>query len=208
MQSTINYPSPLLLYHDLVAGIVAAMEARDAYTASHSMRVSDMAEFICGLLGLDAAQKEKIHIAAHLHDIGKIGIEDSVLRKNGPLDNREWLSMKQHPAIGYTILSKVESFEEIAIIVRHHHESWNGKGYPDGIAAKNIPLGSRIIAIADSIDAMLSTRSYRTAMSHEKCKAELFKNSGVMYDPEIVKLALQNWEMLIKARELHSSSGL
>ncbi|PYG87474.1 HD domain-containing protein [Ruminiclostridium sufflavum DSM 19573] len=106
--------SSLLMYHDLIAGIIAAMEARDAYTASHSMRVSDMTERICGLLDLSKEQTENFHIAAHVHDIGKIGIEDSILRKNGSLDEAQWLSIKQHPIIGYNILEKVSSFREIA----------------------------------------------------------------------------------------------
>ncbi|WP_330634584.1 HD-GYP domain-containing protein [Anaerovorax sp. IOR16] len=151
----------LLLYHDLIFGIVTALEARDEYTASHSIRVSDMTEQICCLLNLSEEEMETIHIAAHLHDIGKIGIEDHILRKSGPLNKGEWLLMKQHPVIGYEILKKVERFELIAAIVRHHHERWDGMGYPDGIKGKAIPLGSRIIAITDSIDAMLNDRQYR-----------------------------------------------
>ena len=189
--------SSLLPFHDLVAGIIAAMEARDAYTASHSMRVSDMTEIICRLLDLNKEQAEEIHIAAHVHDIGKIGIEDSILRKKSPLNEMEWLSIKQHPIIGFNILSKVNCFERIAEIVRHHHESWDGKGYPDSIQENEIPIGSRIIAIADSIDAMMSNRQYRRNLSSLQCKEEIQKNAGIMYDPVIAEKVLENWGTII-----------
>lgn len=188
----------LLLYHDLIFGIVTALEARDEYTASHSIRVSDMTEQICCLLNLSEEEMETIHIAAHLHDIGKIGIEDHILRKSGPLNKGEWLLMKQHPVIGYEILKKVERFELIAAIVRHHHERWDGMGYPDGIKGKAIPLGSRIIAITDSIDAMLNDRQYRKKMSLEECRIEIQQNIGIMYDPKIAEMVLNNWGKIIK----------
>lgn len=189
--------SSLLPFHDLMAGIIAAMEARDAYTASHSMRVSDMTEIICSLLDLSEEQAEEIHIAAHVHDIGKIGIEDSILRKKSPLNEMEWLSIKQHPIIGFNILSKVSCFEEIAKIVRYHHERWDGNGYPDGIRENEIPLGSRIIAIADSIDAMMSNRQYRKSLSSTQCRDEIHKNSGIMYDPVIAEKVLKNWGAIV-----------
>ncbi len=191
-------PNSLLLFHDIIAGIVTAMEARDTYTASHSMRVSDMAEQICYLLNLDSKEIEIIHIAAHVHDIGKIGISDSILLKTGPLNEDEWNFMKQHPVIGYSILNKVESFEEIAKIIRHHHERYDGKGYPDGLAEKSIPLGSRIIAIADSIDAMMSNRSYRIGMTSYKCKEEIRRNINYMYDEELAKVVLDNWNEIVE----------
>ncbi len=189
--------SSLLSFHDLMAGIIAAMEARDAYTASHSMRVSDMTEIICRFMDLSEEQAEDIHIAAHVHDIGKIGIEDCILRKKSPLDELEWLAIKQHPIIGFNILNKVSCFAGIAKIVRHHHERWDGKGYPDGIKENEIPLGSRIIAIADSIDAMMSNRQYRTSLSSSQCKEEIQKNAGIMYDPEIAEIVLKNWGAIV-----------
>ena len=200
--------SSLLIYHDLISAIVAAMEARDSYTASHSRRVSDMSETICHLLGLQGELTEKIHIAADLHDIGKLGIADSVLMREGPLSENEWRCMKRHPSIGYDILSKVASFQEIAYLVRHHHERWDGRGYPDGIAGQGIPLGSRIIAVADSIDAMMSHRLYRQRMSPEACQYELTRNCGTMYDSVIVESVLAQWDLLMKARELSSANAL
>jgi putative nucleotidyltransferase with HDIG domain len=189
----------LFIYHDLIAAIVAAMEARDQYTGSHSRRVSDMSEQICRLLGLPADETVLIHIAADLHDIGKIGISNGVLRHEGALDEEDWRLMKQHPLIGYDILNKVSSFQEIALIVRHHHERWNGGGYPDGIAGDSIPLGSRIIAIADSIDAMMSDRLYRKKLSSGRCRQEIIKNRGVMYDPNITDAVLAEWDLVIGA---------
>lgn len=197
--NTSKYNSNLFIYHDLIAAIVAAMEARDQYTASHSRRVSDMSEQISRILDLPDEQAKAIHIAADLHDIGKIGISDSVLMREGPLDDDDWQLMKQHPIIGYEILNKVSSFREIALIVRHHHERWDGGGYPDGIERERISLGSRIIAIADSIDAMMSDRLYRKKLSSESCRQEIMKNRGVMYDPSITDAALANWDLVIDA---------
>lgn len=188
----------LLLYHDLIFGIVTALEARDEYTASHSTRVSDMTEQICCLLELSQEEIETIHIAAHLHDIGKIGIEDRILRKYGSLDEEEWAQIKQHPVIGYEILKKVERFEEIAVIVRHHHERWDGRGYPDGLEKEKIPFGSRIIAIADSIDAMMHDRQYRKGMSSDACRSEIERNIASMYDPNLADFILRHWRILIK----------
>lgn len=187
-------------YHDLIEAIVAAEEMRDYHTANHSRRVSNMSEKICYILGLSNDEAKLIHIAADLHDIGKIGVKDDVLFKKGKLDDKEWSEMKTHTTIGYYILNKVDRFSEIAKIVRHHHERWDGQGYPDRISGLEIPLGSRIIAIADSIDAMLSDRSYRKGLSIEKCKNEIKNNIGIMYDENIAKIVLSNWESILEER--------
>lgn len=187
----------LLIYHDLVAGIVAAMEARDPYTASHSMRVAELTQRLCRVLPLGTDTAEIIHIAAHFHDIGKIGVEDAVLRKQGPLNESEWQKMRLHPVIGSDILRRVDCFDEIAGIVRSHHERWDGGGYPDGLADAQIPYGARVIAVADSIDAMCSYRSYRKGLSAEQCKKEIACNAGVRYDPQIAAAAVAHWEELL-----------
>lgn len=183
---------------DLLEGIVAAMDARDTYTARHSERVADFAEAICHILSLPESITETIHIAAHVHDIGKIGIPDSVLSKSSALTDDEWIIMKSHTEIGYRILEKVSGFGEIALIIRHHHERWDGKGYPLGLSKNEIPFGSRIIALSDSIDAMLSDRKYRKALSLPLCRQEIENNSGIMFDPEIVKAVLDNWSEIEK----------
>lgn len=189
-------------YHDLIEAIVAAEEMRDYHTAHHSTRVSNMSEEICKLMGLSNDETQLIHIAADLHDIGKIGISDAVLLKKGKLNENEWVEMKSHTLIGHYILNKVDSFSEIADIVRYHHERWDGNGYPDHISGADIPLGSRIIAIADSIDAMLSNRSYRKGMSSDQCRQQIETNIGIMYDEKIAKLVLANWDTVLSKRQL------
>lgn len=188
-------------YHDLIAAIVATIESRDLHTANHSVRVSNMAEQICILLGLSKKEIQMIHIAADLHDIGKIGISDSVLLKKGTLSESEWIQMKSHAVKGYYILNKVARFKDIANIVRYHHERWDGLGYPDKISGTDIPLGARIIAIADSIDAMLSNRTYRKGFTPNQCRREIESNAGKMYDKAISNIVLKNWDDVLSKRE-------
>lgn len=183
-------------YHEFVECIASALDARDPYTGNHSERVSDMACLLCRFLGLAEAESQEIHIAAHLHDIGKIGIPDRVLLKEGKLDDEEWALMKKHPEIGAEILAKSVQLARISAIILHHHERYDGKGYPFGAKGEEIPFGARIIAVCDSIDAMSSNRSYRKAMPLDVCKGEIEKNIGIMYDPEIARVALENWDTL------------
>lgn len=129
------------LYHEFVECISFALDARDPYTGDHSRRVSDTATVLAKMLGLADDEIQEIHIAAHLHDIGKIGIPDSILLKPGRLDDEEWALMKQHPQIGADILSKSPSFSRISAIILHHHERYDGKGYPFGAKADEIPIG-------------------------------------------------------------------
>lgn len=188
--------SSLLLFHELLVGIVAAMEARDQYTATHSSRVADIAEQLCLWMDLSEMEIEQIHLAAHVHDIGKIGIPDSILCKPGKLTDDEWVIMKEHPVIGYNILRQVRGFEKVAHIIRHHHERWDGSGYPDRLFEVEIPLGARIIALADSVDAMMSSRKYREAITMAQCRAEIEKNSGKMYDARIADVLLSHWNVI------------
>lgn len=193
-------------YHEFVDCITSALDARDPYTGNHSRRVSDMACMLCGMLGLDENTTCEVHIAGHLHDIGKIGIPDSVLLKEGKLNDEEWELMKKHPQIGSDILSKSQTLSRIASIILHHHERWDGKGYPFGAKRDEIPLGARIIAVCDSIDAMASKRSYRNALSLDECRKEIEKNKGIMYDPEIAEKALENWEELVSEYKQHQKA--
>lgn len=186
-------------YHEIIECIVSALDAKDPYTAGHSQRVSDMALALSALLGLPRSEVEKIHIAAHLHDIGKIGVPDAVLNKPDGLSDEEWEAMKKHPKIGADILSKSRHLNELKDIVLHHHERYDGKGYPAGLKGKEIPVGARIIAICDSIDAMTSDRGYRSAYSLDHCYEEIKKNLGQMYDPDIGTLALQHWSEVTAA---------
>lgn len=184
-------------YHEIIECITAALDAKDPYTAGHSQRVSEMAMKVCQLIGLREETTEQIHIAAHLHDIGKIGVPDAVLNKPDRLTDEEFEQIKKHPTIGAEILSKSHHLSEVKDIVLSHHERYDGKGYPQGLKAEKIPVGARIIAICDSIDAMTSTRSYRQARSFEFCYDEIKKNLGIMYDPMIGQYVLDHWNEVI-----------
>ena len=184
-------------YHEIIECITCALDAKDAYTAGHSQRVSDMSMKVCQLIGLKKEDIQKIHIAAHLHDIGKIGVPDAVLNKTERLTDEEWECIKKHPQIGADILSKSHHLSELKNIVLSHHERYDGKGYPKGLAGNEIPVGARIIAICDSIDAMTSTRSYRKAHDFDYCFNEIKNNLGKMYDPIIGEYVLEHWDEII-----------
>lgn len=185
-------------YHEIIECIVSALDAKDPYTAGHSQRVSDMALKLCELMNIRDEDREKVHIAAHLHDIGKIGIPDAVLNKTDKLSSEEWEEMKRHPQIGADILSKSKHLRELKEIVLYHHERYDGNGYPKGLRGEEIPLGSRIIAVCDSIDAMTSNRSYRKAHSYDYCYDEIKTNLGTMYDPVIGHIVISNWEEFLQ----------
>jgi len=182
------------LYHDIIQCLVGALEAKDLYNRGHSMRVGDMSYQLAKKIGLKGEALESIHIAAHLHDIGKIGVADKILNKMGKLTHSEWKAIRRHPEIGSNILNCSDKLRKISKLVLSHHERWDGKGYPCGIKGDNIPLGSRIIAICDSIDAMTSERPYRRAMPWKKCREELELNAGTQFDPFLVESAKELWE--------------
>ena len=180
----------------LISCLITVEEAKDPYTAYHSDRVSKLSELIATKMGLTQETINMISDAASLHDIGKVGISDSVLLKPGKLTDFEFGQIKEHPVIGAKILIKSNYMQEFVQIVLHHHERYDGKGYPDGIEKDSIPLGARIIAIADSIDAMTSKRVYRDALPLSVCKDEIIKNSGIMYDPAISRIVIENWDSI------------
>lgn len=184
-------------YHEIIECIISALDAKDSYTAGHSQRVSEMSMKVCEVMELHQEEKERIHIAAHLHDIGKIGIPDSVLNKKECLNKLEWEQMKMHPQIGVEILSKSKQLYELNEIVLYHHERFDGKGYPEGLVGEEIPIGARIIAVCDSIDAMTSNRSYRIAYNNEYSYHEIKNNLGKMYDPSIGSCVLEYWNDIV-----------
>ncbi|MFA9463907.1 MAG: HD-GYP domain-containing protein [Velocimicrobium sp.] len=192
-----NFYKNCIDYHEIIECIVGALDAKDPYTAGHSQRVSDMALKVCRLLDFKESDVEEIHIAAHLHDIGKIGVPDSVLNKTDKLNEEEWTAMKKHPQMGADILSKSKYLNELKDIVLYHHERFDGTGYPQGLKGEMIPVGARIIAICDSIDAMTSNRSYRKAYTFEFCYNQIQKNLGSMYDPIIGLYILQHWDEVV-----------
>ncbi len=195
------YKSTLL--HDSIECLVAALEAKDLYTKGHSTRVGDMSYDLAKAIGLTGYKLDEIHIAAHLHDIGKIGIPEQILNKKSNLLPHEWAQIQRHPEIGYNILSKSKHLRSIAVMVLHHHERWDGKGYPYGLKELQIPLGARIIAICDSIDAMTSHRPYRSPLSLEKTFQEIEINKGIQFDPVLAETALDYWPSIVK--HLHSN---
>ncbi len=176
---------------ETILTLVRTIEARDIYTKGHSEGVAYYATKIAKYLGFDKSRLEKLRHAALLHDIGKIGIPDVVLLKPRKLSKEEWYIIKQHPQLGYLILKEMKLLRDIAIWVKHHHERWDGKGYPDGLAGEDIPLESRILAVADALEAMLSDRPYRKALSFEEAKEKLKEGAGTQWDPAIVKAAIR-----------------
>lgn len=166
--------------------LAAAVEARDAYTHGHTERVGSYARVLGESLGLQPPELEALQRASILHDIGKIGVEDQILNKQARLDADEELRMQRHPLIAVEMLKGIDFLEPVLPIIRHHHERWDGNGYPDQLHADEIPLGARILAVADALDAMTSDRSYRRARTFEHAKAEILKGSATHFDPEVV----------------------
>ena len=170
------------------ASLAKAVDARDAYTGSHSERVSDLAARIATRLGVDREQIELTRLAASLHDLGKLAIPEEILRKPGPLSETERLVLERHPQIGYRMLESL-GVDPVADWVLHHHERWDGTGYPDALGGEEIPLGARIIFVADAYDAMTSDRVYRGRLTDDEAVAELARCSGSQFDPDVVARA-------------------
>jgi diguanylate cyclase (GGDEF)-like protein len=172
---------------NVIAALASALQERDRYTGEHSESVVDLTGRVGETLALDSEEISRVRTAALLHDIGKVGVPDEVLHKPGPLNEREWEIMRQHPAIGERILRAIPGLGAVARVVRHEHERWDGKGYPDRLAGAAIPVGSRIILACDAYHAMTSDRPYRKAMKHAEAMAELTGNAGTQFDPEVVQ---------------------
>jgi diguanylate cyclase (GGDEF)-like protein/putative nucleotidyltransferase with HDIG domain len=180
-------PSADPTHGDVVAALASALQERDQYTGDHSESVVDVVGRVAESLAVDEEQISKLRTAALLHDIGKVGVPDDILHKPGPLDEHEWEIMRQHPVIGERILRAIPGLGGVAKIVRHEHERCDGRGYPDGLAGDEIPLGSRIILACDAYHAMTSDRPYRAAMSHADALTELTRNAGTQFDPSVAE---------------------
>lgn len=175
-------------FHEFIESFVEILETKDTYTRGHSTRVAHYAILIAEKMKLSDREIELCHFAGHLHDIGKIGVPDSILTKKSKLSSIEYEQIKKHSEFGYNILNKVSSLVEMAEIVRAHHERWDGKGYPDGLSGEKISLISRILAVADSFDAMTSNRSYRKTLGIEEAILELKNNKWQQFDGNIVDI--------------------
>lgn len=189
------------LSSELLELMVTAIEARDPYTSGHSRRVSRMAMEIARCMSLPQRTVDRIGVAGLLHDVGKIHEKyASILQKAERLSKDEWLLMKEHPVDGEALVSKVSELHDILPGVRHHHERWDGAGYPDGLRGEAIPLMARVLTFADTIDAMTSTRPYRRGLTQEEVRAEIVKCAGQQFDPVIAKLLLASgaWNTLIQ----------
>ena len=179
----------------LVAAVVevlsSALDVRDKMTHRHARRVSRMSAFVAREMKFSDDQVLEIEHAAALHDIGKIGVADSILRKTDPLEPEEWQDMKRHSDLGHQILSGIDFLHESAEIVHAHHERFDGRGYPRGLKGTEIPVGARVFAVVDAYDAMTSRRPYREALSQEDALEEIMRNSATQFDPDVVTVFLK-----------------
>jgi putative nucleotidyltransferase with HDIG domain len=169
-----------------LAMIAQAIDAKDPYTAKHSKNVSNIAVRLARAMGLDEGEVRRVRVAALMHDIGKVGVRGSIIRKPGKLDAQEGEAMRQHPVISAEIMRPVELLGEAAEIVRHHHEHIDGSGYPDGLKSLEIPLGSRVVLVADAFDALTTDRPYRKGRSKQEALEVITAHAGTQFDATVV----------------------
>jgi len=175
--------------HQFAESLGNAIDAKDPHTSMHSDEVAEAARALALVMGLSPSQAAVIHVAGHLHDIGKIGVPDSVLGKQGALTTAEWQAVRRHPEAGAAILEPVAALRRIGVVdmVLHHHERWDGKGYPHGLKESAIPLGARIISVADALSAMLQDRPYRASLDLDRACREIDLGAGTQFDPNVAE---------------------
>jgi HD-GYP domain-containing protein (c-di-GMP phosphodiesterase class II) len=212
-----TFISNVVMYHrqhtmflGTIGALSAAIDAKDRYTRGHSERVAHLACMLAKAHGLDSDEIERIRLAGLLHDIGKIGVPEAVLHKPGRLTDEEFALVKEHPRTGYNILKDIEMLRDVLPGVLHHHERFDGDGYPDGLSREDIPLQARVLAIADTFDAMSSDRSYRVAIPRAAVIEEIHRSAGGQLDPTLtelfVRLDLTTYDaMLLQARDVRTS---
>jgi len=171
-----------------IKALVSALEAKDSYTSGHSLRVAHYAKMMGEQMQLNNDQLYCLHLSAILHDIGKIGLPDHILKKTSSLLDSEYVTAKEHPLIGSKIVGNIDELYEVAAIIRHHHERFDGKGYPDGLKGEAIPVLARILAIVDAYEAIVSRRNYRNRQTPQTAVKELQENSGSQFDPNLVDI--------------------
>ena len=189
-------------YDGTLEALVSALDARDRETKGHSIRVAKYMMEIALRMGIEPGTEEWVDMqrGGLLHDIGKIGVSDSILHKPGPLTDEEWVDMKRHPKIGHDMLTEIGFLSGASVIVMAHHERFDGKGYPRGLTADEIPIGARIFVLADTFDAMTSDRPYRAALSVEASREEIITCSGTQFDPRCVQAFLLAWDKIVEIR--------
>lgn len=183
--------------HQIATSLGHAIDAKDPSTSSHSKEVADLARCLAQRIGCSQRQADVIHIAGHLHDIGKIGIPDAVLAKPGRLTEAEWELIRAHPVVSARIIAPVQAMNGstgIAEMVLHHHERWDGKGYPHGLKGDHIPVGARILCLADSLSAMLQNRPYRNRLSLGQAVQEMRCQAGKQFDPVLCPIIVEMLE--------------
>ncbi|MFW5789837.1 MAG: HD-GYP domain-containing protein [Bacillota bacterium] len=181
----------------VVESFLKVIDSKDDYTEGHCERVSQYAGILCRKAGLKHNQVEKIVNMAKIHDIGKISVPDKILKSSGKLSDKEYAEMKNHSKYGYEILEDLDIFKKDLEIIKHHHERYDGNGYPDGLKGDDIPLGSRILAICDAYDVMSTGRVYKPALTRKEIIAEFEKCSGKQFDPNYTDMMIE----LIKEEE-------
>ena len=176
--------------------LISLIDLRDRYTGAHSSRVAAYCRAMAVHMGLPHEETEQVVLSASLHDIGKIGVPDNVLLKPGRLTDEEFEWIRKHPEYGWSALRNVDGFHYASLLVLHHHERWDGGGYPGNLRGSDIPFGSRIIAVADSFDALTTNRPYRTARTRDEAIREIVRCSGTQFNPEVVHAfcATQDWK--------------
>ena len=190
-------------YEEVQSMLISILDGRDAYTAGHSQRVADSAVAIARDLRLPSSEIENIRRAGLLHDIGKVNVPDEVLKKPGKLSEDETRLMNQHPVDGARFVERVSSLRHLAPVIRHHHERYDGRGYPDGLSGEAVPLGARVLLVADAFDAMTTDRPYRVALSKAEALGRIITNAGTQFDARVALAALR-----VLGKDLAESSQL
>jgi HD-GYP domain-containing protein (c-di-GMP phosphodiesterase class II) len=177
----------------VLAGLAKAIESRDPYARGHSARVSALAEIVARRLGWRTSRIAGLRLGGLLHDVGKLNLDDAVLRKPGPLNEREYAEIKRHPQAGARMIRGLKQLRPALPYVLFHHERWDGNGYPSGRSREQIPAGARIVAVVDAFDAMISNRPYRAPLAVGTALAEIDRNAGSQFDPAVVRAFLAAW---------------
>lgn len=203
-----QYQEMQQMFEGTVNSLVSALDAKDTYTCGHSSRVSNVSVHLAKCTGMSDEEVETVRMAAILHDIGKIGIDDAVLRKPGKLTDEEFDQIKRHPTLGYEILKGIRPFQKLLPAVLHHHESWDGTGYPAGLAGDEIPRDAQIVAVADAFDAMTSDRPYRNGMEIDRVVSIFEGGRGSQWAADIVDHLLADREQLARFAQRGADSKL